>query len=232
LNHVTIGIGDASIARELGSRPYPEDYFGPKRLSYYEITTAGHNTVLIGGRGQTPRKEGKLEGPLLGHNYAAFVGIADNAYDIDTPRARRYVVFVDHRYWVLLDEIETRQPQSIELRFHTYGTIAGGSSQWTFTEGSALLDIVSPHEGGLVGSIEHPDGWIRPVNVLSLKAASPASRHAAITVLSPRRPDSKVPPTVTATITDARIDLAVDRDRVSFTHGSDGWSIASVVPGR
>jgi hypothetical protein len=242
LNHVSIGIGDTLILRDLGSRPYPDDYFGPKRLSYYEITTAGHNTLLIGGPsskggGQTPRKEGKLLGPQNGPNFSEFIGIADGAYDVDAPRARRHVLFVDHRYWVLLDEIDTSEPQPIELRFHTYGTITAasgtgaGTIPWTFTEGAALLDVVSPREGGLVGSVEQPAGWIRPVNVLSLKSAPPAAtRYAAITVLAPRPAGETKPPSVTATIADARLDVTINRDRVSFGRAADGgWQIVSVV---
>jgi hypothetical protein len=276
LNSISLGIGDTPIVRELGSRPYPDDYFGPKRPSYYEISTAGHNTVLIGGRGQTLRKDGTLRGPLIGEhllaptqlgrheerapgedrsslNYTAFVGIADNAYDVDTPRARRHVVFVDHRYWVLLDEIETREEQPIALRFHTYGTIAPGTGtsggaggtgagtiQWTFTEGSAVLDIISPREGGLVGHVEHPPGWIHEVSVLNLDMSAPQPRHAALTVLVPRLksadgtpPAATAPPSpVTAAISATTIDLTVGRDLVSFARGADGWQIVSVRVGR
>jgi hypothetical protein len=239
LNSVSIGIGDMLVARELGSRPYPDDYFGPKRYTYYELTTAGHNTVLVGGRGQTPKKEGKLLGPMLGAGYSAFTGIADNAYEVETPVARRHVVFVDHRYFVLLDEIETREPQSIELRFHTYGDVAARESQWVFMDGGSILDVFSPRENGLVAKLEQPDGWIRPVNVLSLKSGTPQTRHAAITVLVPRTGTvPSKPPTVTATMSGLKIDVSIDRDVVSFTRGSSagleqgGWQIASVTVGR
>ncbi len=253
LNHISIGIGDTLVLRELGSRPYPDDYFGPKRTSYYEITTAGHNTVLIGGRGQTPKKAGTLVGPHVGTNFTAFTGIADNAYDVDTPRARRHVVFVDRRYWVLLDEIETRGPQPIELRFHTYGIITAGrangtatgtgnsiSSPWTFTEGNAILDIISisPRDAknaGLAGNIEQPAGWTQPVNVLSLKSTHMSTRYAVITVLAPRRAGATSPPVVSASVGAEKIDVRIDRDAVTFTRTGSGdareWQILSVVPG-
>ncbi len=237
LNAISVALGDTPIIRELGSRPYPEDYFGPKRNSYYEISTAGNNTVLIGGKGQTPRKEGKLLGPLSGQNYSEFIGVADDAYDVDTPHARRHVVFVDRRYWVLLDDIDTRTDQPIELRFHTYGTIVPGGAPngpggWTFTEDKATLDILSPREGGLVGHIEHPAGWIHPVSVLSLMASTPRSHHAALTVISPRRSSDSLPAAVSAAISASQIDLTVDRDHIVFSHDQDGWQIVSVLVGR
>ncbi len=237
LNAISVALGDTPIIRELGSRPYPEDYFGPKRNSYYEISTAGNNTVLIGGKGQTPRKAGTLLGPLSGEHYSEFIGVADDAYDVDTPHARRHVVFVDRRYWVLLDDIDTRTDQPIELRFHTYGTIVPGGAPngpggWTFTEDHATLDILSPREGGLVGHIEHPAGWIHPVSVLSLMASTPRSHHAALTVISPRRSSDSLPAAVSAVISASHIDLTVDRDHIFFSHDQDGWQIVSVLVGR
>jgi len=229
LNHLTIGVADTLILRELGSRPYPDDYFGPKRYTYYELSTAGHNTVLVGGRGQTPKKEGKLLGPVFGPNYSTFTGVADHAYDVDTPRARRQVVFVDRRYWLVLDDIDTREPQTIELRFHTEGTITGTPAGWTFKDGAAVLDIASPQESGLQGSVEKPTGWIRPVNVLSLKSMKPATRHTAITVLAPRRKGATGPPLVRAAIEDSKIEVTIDEDVVRFARDGAGWQIVSVA---
>src|SRR5437588_6834929 len=94
LNHISIGYGDTMLAVELGSRPYTADYFSAQRNSYYEITTAGHNAVLIGGKGQVAGKQGKLLGPFKGDGYEALTGVADGAYEVSTTRVRRHAVFV------------------------------------------------------------------------------------------------------------------------------------------
>lgn len=86
------------LLAELGSRPYPADYFGANRYNYYELGTAGHNTVLIGGKGQARGKSGKVSGPERGPRFEALTGIADGACEETTPRARRHVVFVDRAY--------------------------------------------------------------------------------------------------------------------------------------
>jgi hypothetical protein len=55
-------------------------------------------------------------------------------------------------------------------------------------------------------------------------------RRAAITVLAPRHAGETGPPGVTAAIGDTRIEVTINRDRVSFSRAGDGgWQIVSVV---
>jgi len=191
LNHVSVAVGDTMVVPDLGSRPYPADYFdAKKRYLYYEISTAGHNTVLVGGKGQVPGKPGKLKGPFEGERFTAFVGVADEAYEVKTPHARRHVVFVDRSYFVLLDEIETAEPAPVELRFHSYGAIApriqGG---WTISEGKAGCDLIpasaGSNQGGWAGAVEAASGWTKPVNVLRLRSLVDGRRFLTATTIVP-----------------------------------------------
>jgi hypothetical protein len=226
LNHVSVGVGDAMLAVELGSRPYPADYFGPARYSYYEITTAGHNTVLIGGKGQVHGKPGRLLGPITGKQFEAVIGVADGAYERDTTRARRHVVFVDRRYWVLLDEIETPQPESAELRFHTYGAITpNGPDRWRFDDAGQRLEIAFASED-LPSGVETPAGWTRPVRVLRAKTSQPAREHALVTVIRPHMAADTVDTHVRHD--DRELIVTIGRDRVRFEKGADGWRISRV----
>lgn len=228
LNHISIGYGDTLLAVELGSRPYPADYFSAKRTSYYEITTAGHNTVLIGGKGQVLGKEGKLLGPFQGDGYEALTGVADGAYEMATTRARRHAVFVDHRYWVLLDEIQTPEPQTAELRFHTYGKVTPPSPQhWQFEQGQAVLEVVAP-DTEIAGVMETPSGWIRPVTVLSLRAAAPAREHNIVTVLQPRSLEAPKLVGVHVTRTSQELLVTVAEDQIVFEQTANGWRVKSV----
>jgi hypothetical protein len=229
LNHINVGTDDAQLAVELGSRPYPADYFGPKRYTYYELSTAGHNTVLVGGKGQRQGEEGAIEGPVTGPNFEALIGVADDAYEIDTPRARRHVVFAYNRYWVLLDEIDTATPQPLDIRFHTYGTVTHpGTDRWTFTQGQSALDIVSPAGQGLSSSTDTPSGWIRPVTVLDLRT-QPASTQAIVTVLYPRAAGAQGLGPVTVDRDATQIVVRADGDRVRFVRTEDGWRIRSAA---
>jgi hypothetical protein len=227
LNHVNVGTADTMLAMELGSRPYPADYFGPKRYTYYELTTAGHNTALVGGKGQVPGRTGKLLGPIDGDRFQALIGVADNAYEVPTPRARRHVVFVDKRYWVLLDEVEPAQPETIDLRFHTAGTVKqADGGRWTFTQGSSVLEIASPTGQGLSAAVETPTGWIRPVSVLDLKTA--AARAAIVTVLQAHTTGTPAIGTVQLQRSDNTLLVTVDGDRVQFDRSPDGWRVTGV----
>jgi hypothetical protein len=222
LNHVNAGVGETMLLVELGSRPYPADYFGPKRYGYYEIGTPGHNTVLVGGKGQARGRVGKLIGPIDGPGSKTLVGIADGAYEVETTRVRRHVAFVASQFWVLLDEVETPQPQSIELRFHAYGTIEQAApGHWRVASAGQALDVHTPP--GLDAVVETPGGWIRPVRVLSVKA-DPGTTHALVTVLQPR--------TTTTGAGEPRIERAADRITVSIGSNSvrwrrtaDGWQV-------
>lgn len=229
LNHVSVGFGDTMLAVELGSRPYPADYFSPKRYGYYEITTSGHNTVLIGGRGQVHGKPGKLLGPIKGDNFEALVGVADGAYEAEAIRARRHVVFVNKRYWVLLDEIQTAQPESAELRFHTYGKVTKtGPDQWTFEEERAALDVVAVSPAQLSSTIESPSGWIKPIKTLSLKSAAAAREHTLVTVLGARAKDAPKLGNVRIRRQGQEMIISVGTDNVRFRQAADGWQVADV----
>lgn len=228
LNHISIGYGDTMLAVELGSRPYPADYFSPQRYHYYEITTAGHNTVLIGGKGQVVGKRGKLLGPFKGDGYEALTGVADDAYEVSTTRVRRHAVFVDKRFWVLLDEIQTANPETAELRFHTYGKASETTPRhWVFEQGQAALDIVAPNVE-LTGAVETPAGWIKPVTALSLKAATPARERVLVTVFQPRAKQAPALSKVQLQQSKNQLVVTIESVQVIFSKESDGWRVTNV----
>ena len=228
LNHVSVGVGATMLAAELGSRPYPADYFGPNRYNYYELGTAGHNTVLIGGQGQTRGKAGTLQGPISGPGFEALIGVADGAYERPTTRVRRHVVFVDRRYWILLDEIVTPEPQTVEMRFHTSAAVqAIGTGRWRYEDGDSALDVASPQ--ALVSAVETPQGWIRPVRVLSLKTPDAAREHAVITVLQPHRRGDPGPGETRLERSGDTLIVTVGRDRVTFQRAANGWRVQSAA---
>ncbi len=227
LNHVSVAYGDTMLAVELGSRPYPADYFSSKRNSYYEISTAGHNTVMVGGKGQAPGKQGKLLGPFRGSGYEELIGVADGAYEVNTTRVRRHAVLVDKRFWIILDEIETPAPETAELRFHTYSNVSQPTPRhWIFEQGPAALDIVSANVE-VSGALQTPAGWIKPVTVLDLKAAA-VREHTLITVLQPRAKQATAIGKVEAKQNALQLVVTVDSYQVRFTRTNDGWRVQDV----
>lgn len=228
LNHVTVGMGDNLVLVDLGSRPYPADYFSAARANYYEISTAGHNAVLVGGRGQVFGRDGSLEGPLEGAHYTAFLGKAGGAYQVSTPHARRYVVFVDRRYYVLLDELAPAAPAAIELRFHSYGTFTRWPQRtgWTVNQSGTELDVVPASSTLVTGTLESPSGWIRPVNLLRLTTPQPVGNLALATVLMPHTRAAYAQ--VSQEVRGDELRVRVDGDEVLFRHTRDGYVLADV----
>jgi hypothetical protein len=229
LNHVSVAVGDTMIVPDLGSRPYPADYFDSKKRNlYYEISTAGHNTILVGGRGQVPGKPGTLKGPFEGERFTALVGVADDAYEVKTTRARRHVVFVDKSYFVLLDEIETAEAAPVEIRFHSYGSITprrqGG---WTVSESKASVDIV-PALRLAPGTVEAAVGWTKPVNVLRLKSTADGRRFLMATAIVPSTAAQLKGAVVAQRIDGDMIRVDVGRDQLTWKCGADGCEFRGV----
>jgi hypothetical protein len=231
LNHLNVGFGDTMLIVELGSRPYPSDYFQrDRRYQYYEISTAGHNTILIGGKGQVPGKQGRLLGPKKGTGFESLVGVADGTYEVAADRVRRHVVFVNKRYWVVLDEIATPKPQLVEMRFHTYGRVTETrrKHRWTFEQEESALDIVPAMPDMLVEKVELPTGWIKPVRVLSLKTRKAKDQVLIATVLFPRdfkeRPVAKVKSHQRA----GELRITIGQDEVRFDRSPEGWRLQEV----
>jgi hypothetical protein len=239
LNHVSVGVGDTMLLIDLGSRPYPADYFTPSaRYRYYEITTAGHNTVLVGGDGQVPGRVGELRGPMEGPGFTSLLGVADDAYRTAMTRARRHVVFVDRRYFVLLDEVSTASPAPIELRFHTRGTVAarpGGG--WTIAQNGVAVDLVPADPDAVSGSVETPTGWIEEVRALRLASTPTPRRLRLATAIMPRRGAAGGPAGEPLAVSQrwhaGELHVSVGGDRIIFREGPDGLGVASVsVAGR
>jgi hypothetical protein len=237
-----VAVGDTMVVPDLGSRPYPADYFDPKkRYLYYEISTAGHNTVLVGGKGQVPGSPGTLRGPFDGERFTTLVGVADNAYEVKTRRARRHVVLVDKSYFVLLDEVETAEPAPVELRFHSYGAVAPrAKGGWTASDGKASVDIVPaflrlpvdgaavPVQGDLAGTVEAAAGWVRPVNVLRLRSSTDSGRFLRATALVPSTAEQMKDVAVAQRIDGNLVRVDVGRDQLTWRCGTDGCEFRGV----
>ena len=233
LNHISVGMGDNMVLIDLGSRSYTADYFSAARAGYYEISTAGHNSVLVGGKGQVFNKDGTLRGPLEGANYTAFTGVADGTYEVSTPRARRTVVFVDRRYYVLLDDVTPAVAQPIELRFHSYGTITARPQRggWTVTQSDSAVDVVPADPALLTGTIESPSGWIRSVNLLRMASPQPLRSLTLATAIIPRTRGLATYPQVTQEDRGTEFRVRVDNDVIVFQRTADGYVVSSVTKG-
>jgi hypothetical protein len=228
LNHVSVAVGEEYLLCDLGRRPYTSDYFGDARYKYYELDTRGHNTLLIGGRGQRHRAAGELIVPDQQEHYDYLIGVADGAYQVETTKVRRHVVFVRRGFWVLLDEVETPEPQNIELRFHTYADIEQPAAKvWRLTQNSAALNIVSLMPD-MEASLEEPDEWIKPIKVLSLRSARPAMNFVGATLLVPHSTEASPPLAAQVECRERELCITFRGERILFSREANGWQLQKV----
>jgi hypothetical protein len=138
-------------------------------------------------------------------------------------------VFVNRQYYVLLDEVAPASPATVELRFHTYGTLsARPRGGWVVNYRGAYCDVVPATGTSLTSSIEVPAGWIQPVNVLRLTAPAAAETLVA-TALMPRTRLSDALPLVSQEQKGIDLVVKVGSDVIVFRRGSDGYALASVT---
>ncbi|MBN1675072.1 MAG: heparinase II/III family protein [Kiritimatiellae bacterium] len=110
-------------ARDIGGDNYAlPGYFGKLRFTYYRLTTAGHNTLLLDGRNQDQKARAA--------EITAFHSSADQAFAIvdltglyapaGATRVRRGGALLNGRRHLLIqDEIETRAPVDVVWTMHT-----------------------------------------------------------------------------------------------------------------
>jgi len=133
-------------AVDLGSDNYDlPAYFGKQRWTYYRLTTAGHNTLVINGVNQ----EIVARAPIVAFNStsARAFAVADltAAYPM-TQRVWRGVAMLDRERVLVEDEIEAEQPVDIVWSMHTPAELSIDGASATLQQGTERMQaqIVAP----------------------------------------------------------------------------------------
>jgi hypothetical protein len=123
-------------------------------------------------------------------------------------------------------------PATVELRFHTYGTVtARPRGGWTVEQNGVFCDIAPATGTSLANSIEPPGGWIRSVNVLRLTTPQVAAQSLLATGLLPRSQTGRALPLMLQEQRDPDLRVTVGGDPIVFRQGADGYPIAGVCLG-
>ncbi len=194
VNHSHLELGsfqfDANGERwfiDLGADNYNlPDFWGKKRFTYYRLSTAGHNTILIDGKNQEHRKGiapiTAFETDRNGNSSAA-VDLS-KAYPEQVSSASR-TVKLDGKVIEFLDEFEGIKGNEIVWQAHTRATIkideaAGNKAVLTQNKKSLNAEIVEPKDAvwEIVSAEEPPE---------------PNAKNKGIVKLSIRRPVTEKP---------------------------------------
>lgn len=94
-----------------------------QKFRAYAKGTQGHNALLIDGKGQKPGVR-VAENPLsekhwrITPDYDYAWNSFDDYYDIKDVKHNRTVMYVRSEFWIVIDNIETKNPRTIETLWH------------------------------------------------------------------------------------------------------------------
>jgi len=218
------------LAIDPGPAEYSEEYFGIERWQIYPATTAAHNCVLIEGRGQTPGSKGKIVNWEEQPRYTYLVGDASSAYSPNIRVCRRHLVFVDRRYFVLLDEIVAADPVSIEMRLHTHAQIHLEGRQAILQGQRAQLQVVNTAQDWEISM--NPGQLVPAETVLFLRTPDRSPTWAISAVLYPFQ-NGQPAAVVRTDVADQRMALEVTHahqsDEIVFELRHGRWMFTAVT---
>jgi hypothetical protein len=136
---------------DLGAGAYTSKYWDRSYAQDYHQASIGHNVILVNGMGQFDSRSwwgsppaGKVTtfqsfaGP---ETYEYIVGDASDAY-VPTTSFVRQIVFVQHRFVVVLDSIKSQGQFSFQWLAHTTGEISTtGANEFTIVKENVSLTI-------------------------------------------------------------------------------------------
>jgi len=127
-------------AVDLGSDRYSlPGYFDKGKLTYYRLTSAGHNVPMIEGKPQSPTARADV---IAFHSRPgrAF-GVVDlsEAYGRPPGRIRRGIQLIRRRYTLIQDELDLREAGELVWQMHTRADVHLGGSTATLSKDGKIL---------------------------------------------------------------------------------------------
>jgi hypothetical protein len=189
-----------------GLENYNAAYDAGPTLDYHQASI-GHNVVLFDGQGQLDPRSGWAQPPngkiITYQTYAEFeyvVGDAYHAYSIPAKFIRQ-IVFVQHRFLVILDSVEAPQPMRFQWLLHTEGGLKTAGNEIRVTKGTVdlVMKFLLPEsfESHVYYGQNRQTGWAtgEPVSRLEVSTQEPALSTTFLTVLYPMK-SSEGPPRI------------------------------------
>ena len=133
-------------AVDLGSDNYNlPAYFSTQRWTYYRLTTAGHNTLLINSVNQATSARAPIIAFHATSAWAFAVADLTAAYPM-TQRVWRGVAMLDRERVLVEDEVEAEQPVDIVWGMHTPAEISIDGALATLQQGAETVQakIITP----------------------------------------------------------------------------------------
>jgi hypothetical protein len=196
-----------------GYGPPTKEYFMFGTPVDYYHASVGHNVILLDGKGQLDPRSGWAQPPNGEINvfqtqaglesYEYMVGDASGAYSIPVKFIRQ-VVFVQHRFLVILDTVEAPQPSRFQWEAHTTGNFNVEERGFTVNKNVVMLNATFLLPSTFSAHIYYDE--IRSAQRLELSTEDPALSATFLAVLYPVRAGEVAP-------------------KISFTQDASVWKI-------
>jgi hypothetical protein len=165
------------------SSGYREWYDSPHHVGWTRATIS-KNSILINGKGQ-PIKDANASGKISrfysGKNYSLATGDASAAWREQAVWSYRHVLFVNRRYFIILDETEARSPSSWQWLLHAREKMEIDERQMSVTsiKGNAGLfcEILYPAADSL--TVSQTDRYAVEIDK-AYRAKMPNEWHATV----------------------------------------------------
>ncbi len=99
------------------------DIYGSDHHANWMWETKSTNSILINGKGQTPKHSaasiGKITGFYTSANFDYVAGDASTAYGPDVKRYVRHIFFIKPDIFLIYDDVETAKPATVDLLLHS-----------------------------------------------------------------------------------------------------------------
>lgn len=170
------------------------DWYGSAHHDGWSRSTQAKNAILIGEQGQ-PLKDASATGKIArffsGPRYDFTTGDATAAYRRQAERVLRHILFVDRRYFVMLDELDAHEFRTYQWLLHARERMAldDRTASLTSSKGGAQLRVqfLVPEAGAL--RLSQTDQFAVPPDAAFVKRM-PNEWHArAETITSSRTQD-------------------------------------------
>ena len=158
-NSFAIMKGGTALAIPAGAR-FPA-HGSPFHVEYVQQTLA-HNAILIDGKGQINR-DGSRGGSLVDFRRTVHMGYAAgdaaNCFDAPVSMNRRHVLMIRPSLILVLDEVETAEPSSLQWLLHAHESFAMDQPSQTIVseKGAESMKVTLITEGGF--RFSQTDEW-------------------------------------------------------------------------
>jgi hypothetical protein len=204
-NFIFEALGEPLIV-DLGAGVYSTAYW---ESMDYHVTSLGHNVILFDGQGQVdPRPTAGKQTPsgkimafqsyAGSESYEYMVGDASSAYQWQSKFIRQ-IVFVQHRFLVILDSMTTFRPSHFQWLAHTTGRIDSMNDTFTLIKGNVDLTIKFLLPNGLDSSVYYDQNrqitWSKRENAPRLEVSNkdPMATATFLAVLYPTKVGGSLP---------------------------------------